>query len=127
LVFELTSEISEVTQTQLFDISLKSTIERCRELIREGHYAAIIGEYQNKPIAVVTMTENYALYTGGKIGVIQEFYVSPEYRSSGVGAMLIKQVTNYAKQHRCLALYQTLFTSHTSVDGGVAATSVLLG
>lgn len=127
MVFELTSEISEVTQTQLFDISLKSTIERCRELIREGHYAAIIGEYQNKPIAVVTMTENYALYTGGKIGVIQEFYVSPEYRSSGVGAMLIKQVTNYAKQQRCLALYQTLFTSHTSVDGGVGGMSVPLG
>ena len=36
-------------------------------------------------------------YAGGKIGVIHEFYVSPEYRSSGVGAQLIEQIKRHAK------------------------------
>jgi len=98
LVVELTTEICELTSAQHFDIDLKSTIERCHELIRDGHYLAIIGVCENTPIAVVTMTETYALYAGGKIGVIQEFYVSPEFRASGVGSMLIEQVQAYGKQ-----------------------------
>lgn len=99
LVVELTNEISELTKAQHFDINLNSTIERCRALIREGHYAAIVGEYQNKPIAMATFTETYALYAGGKIGLIQEFYISPESRATGVGTKLIEQVKKYGKQH----------------------------
>jgi len=98
-VVKLTNEISQLTNAKHFDIDLDSTSERCRELIRDGHYAAIIGEYENLPIAVVTMTETYALYAGGKIGVIQEFYIAPKYRASGVGSMLIEHVKEYALQH----------------------------
>jgi len=99
LVVDLTNEICELTKAQHFAINLNSTIERCRELIRDGHYAAIIGEYKNKSVAVVTFTETYALYAGGKIGVIQEFYVSPEFRTSGVGSLLVEQVKNYGNKH----------------------------
>jgi len=106
LVVDLTTEISELTKAQHFDIDLNGTIQRCSELINDGHYSAIIGFYENKPIAVVTMTETYALYAGGKIGVIQEFYVSPEFRASGIGSMLIEQVQNYGKGHNwsCIEL-----------------------
>ncbi len=106
LVVELTTEICELTKAQHFDIDLNGTIQRCRELIRDGHYSAIIGVYENNPVAVVTMTETYALYAGGKIGVIQEFYVSPEFRDSGVGSMLIEQVQDYANKHQwsCIEL-----------------------
>jgi len=106
LVVELTNEISKLTNVQHFDIDLNSTINRCRELIREGHYVAIIGEHNNSPVAVVTMTETYSLYAGGKIGVVQEFYVTPQYRDFGVGSMLIEQVQNYGKQQNwsCIEL-----------------------
>lgn len=66
-------------KTQHFDIDLNETIQRCSELITNGHYSAIIGAYENNPIAVVTMAETYAVYAGGKIGVIQEFHVSLEF------------------------------------------------
>jgi len=99
LVVALTSEISELTKAQHFDIDLVGTTQRCHELINEGHYFAIIGIHHDSPVAVVTMTETYALYAGGKIGVIQEFYVDPEFRASGVGSMLIEQVKIYGKQH----------------------------
>ena len=38
LVVELTNELSELTNPEHFDIDLNSTIQRCLELIRDGHY-----------------------------------------------------------------------------------------
>lgn len=106
LVVELTTEICELTHAKHFDIDLNDTIQRCNELISDGYYAVILGVYEGNPIAVVTITETYALYAGGKIGLIQEFYVSPEFRGSGVGSMLVKQVQGYGKKHNwsCIEL-----------------------
>lgn len=98
MVVQLTQEICERTKAQHFDIDLKGTIQRCEELLTAGHYAAIIGWSDNIPVAVSTITETYALYAGGKIGVIQEFYVIPEFRSSGVGTILIEQIRNYGQK-----------------------------
>ncbi len=100
LVISLTTEICELTNTQYFDINLNDTVKRCYELINNGHYAAIIGESDNEHIAVVTMSETYALYAGGKIGVIQECYVAPTFRSTGIGSTLIEQVQMYAKKQK---------------------------
>ena len=99
LVVELTNEICKLTKASHFDIDLNGTIQQCIELIHKGHYCAIIGEYNNKPIAVVTMTETYALYVKGKIGVIQEFYISPNFRASGIGSLLIEQVKMHGKNN----------------------------
>lgn len=99
LVVQLTQEICTRTHVQHFNIDLEGTIKRCAELLSAGHYAAIIGWLNNTPIAVSTISETYALYAGGKIGVIQEFYVAPEYRAAGVGAMLITQVKQYGQNH----------------------------
>ncbi len=98
LVVQLTQEICERTHAQHFDIDLEGTVQRCEALLTAGHYAAIVGWSDKIPVAVSTITETYALYAGGKIGVIPEFYVIPEFRSSGVGAMLIEQVRNYGRQ-----------------------------
>ena len=126
LVLALTAEITELTKTAHFDINLHETVERCKTLIRDGHYAGLIAYYNDvtdntvgqntfvnnkvpnkeKVIAVVTMSETYALYAAGKIGVVQEFYVSPDHRDSGVGSMLIEQVKIYGKKHNwsCIEL-----------------------
>jgi len=74
---------------------LEETVQRCAALLSAGHYAAILGWSKTTPVAVATITESYALYAGGKIGLIQEFYVVPEYRGSGIGTLLIKQVRDY--------------------------------
>lgn len=95
LAFELTQEITGRTHGKHFDIDLAGTIERCHELIADGHYTAIIAYADGIAVAVATITETYALYAGGKIGIIQEFYVKPEYRSGGVGTQLLGRVRNH--------------------------------
>ena len=106
LVVQLTQEICERTNAHHFNIDLAGTVQRCKELLSAGHYAAIIACSGNIPVAVSTITETYALYAGGKIGLIQEFYVVPEFRSSGIGAKLIEQVRNYGQNRgwSCLEL-----------------------
>lgn len=98
LVVQLTQEICDLTKARHFDIDLESTIQRCAALLSAGHYAAILVCSDNIPVAVSTITETYALYAGGKIGLIQEFYVVPDFRCSGVGAMLIEHVRNYGQK-----------------------------
>ena len=97
LVTKLTDEICARTNSNPFDIDINGTIARCAGLMRQGHYGAVIGFSEGTPIAVSTFTESYALYAGGKVGIIPEFYVDPSYRSVGVGAQLISEVKRYGK------------------------------
>ena len=43
-------------------------------------------------VGVVTVAESFAVYAGGRYGIINEMYVAPDYRSAGVGARLIEAV-----------------------------------
>ncbi|AOT11074.1 GNAT family N-acetyltransferase [Pseudoalteromonas luteoviolacea] len=106
MVVQLTSEICHKTNAKHFNIDVKSTSERCQDLLEGGHYLAIIGTLNHQPVAVATMTETYALYAGGKIGVIQEFYVSEELRSKQVGSLLIEQIKDFGRKREwaCIEL-----------------------
>lgn len=99
LVLQLTQEICVKTHSNPFSIDLTSTASKLRELILNKSYGAIIGTFNKKPIAVSTFTESYALYAGGKIGIIPEFYVVPEFRSTGIGAQLISKVKDYGREN----------------------------
>lgn len=98
-VIKLTEEICLKSNVKFFSINLEETVERCRKLIGDKNYGAIIGCMADQPIAISTFTESYALYAGGKIGVIPEFYVEPAYRSSGAGTKLISAVKDYGRNH----------------------------
>ncbi len=106
MVLTLTKEISKQSQTQLFDINLNDTIERCKNLLNDGHYSAILCYRDSQPIGVATFTETYALYAGGKMGVIQEFYIASPERSAGAGSKLLNQVRHYGKSNNwaCIEL-----------------------
>lgn len=98
-VIQLTEEICLKTNANHFDINLAGTIKRCQELLQENNYGALIAYSAETPIAIATFTESYALYAGGKVGIIPEFYVQPEFRSSGVGAELIAHIKDYGCRH----------------------------
>ena len=46
----------------------------------------------NGIVGVLTLSENFAIYTNGHYGLINELLVSPDHRSSGIGARLIEAV-----------------------------------
>jgi len=73
-------------------------------------------------LGVVTLAEAFAIYAGGRYGIIQELYVHPSHRSRGVGALLLDSVIAEARRrgwirvdvaaqhearwHRAVAFYQ---------------------
>jgi GNAT superfamily N-acetyltransferase len=99
LVIKLTEEICIKTHAKHFDIDLSGITKNCRELMRDKNYGAILGYSAGRPMAVSTFTESYALYAGGKVGIIPEFYVDPAFRSSGVGEKLLSQIQDYGRNH----------------------------
>lgn len=58
---------------------------------------AAFAEY-NEPVGLITLVECFAVYAGGNYGIINELYVSPPYRSKGVGKQLLDKVKETAKQ-----------------------------
>jgi GNAT superfamily N-acetyltransferase len=71
-----------------------SGLDRARtlaDLAGEGDrfLALLAREGGGECLGVLTLTETFAIYAGGRYGVIDELYVDPAHRSSGVGARLL--------------------------------------
>lgn len=92
LVMALTDEICARSGAEPFPVDTVATTSLCQQLIEKGHYTVLLGRYGRMPVAVATIAETHALYAGGVIGVVQEFFVRPEVRSTGVGAAMIEAV-----------------------------------
>lgn len=98
LVLELTEEICLRAKVPSFELDVAGTVARTRAFLLQGVYTVILGWDGGQAVAVACMAESYALYAGGKIGIVQEFYVQPAHRSGGVGASLIAEVYALGKQ-----------------------------
>lgn len=51
----------------------------------------------HKPIGVITIVKGKAIYNLGDFGIITELFILPEFRSKGVGALLIGKAKQYCK------------------------------
>ena len=51
----------------------------------------------NQIVGIATTTESFAIYANGLYGIINEMYVSPDYRSRGVGKDLIDGIKRLAR------------------------------
>lgn len=94
----LTEEIIQRTGIPSFDIDLASTIKLCEEFLEQDKYSVIAAFHDERIIGFGALCESFSLYADGKFGILQEFYVLPEYRSEKVGHHLITAIKEYAKQ-----------------------------
>ena len=99
LVNSLLSEIMERTGGQHFSVTDEETTELCRSLMEEGKYAAYLAldTATDTAVGCMTLCEAHALYARGTFGIIQELYISPDYRSRNVGAELLARAVEHAE------------------------------
>ncbi len=97
---ELLREIMDKINMEVFNLNREKTQQRAEELISKKSYFVFIAEYENKPIAFISMYESYALYAEGSFGTIPELYVRPEYRSLNIGKLLLEKAKEFAKSKK---------------------------
>lgn len=87
----LTDEIIERTGARHFNVDEEATSGLCRSLMEQGKYRVLLAfdAKSERPIGCATLCESHALYAEGSFGIIQEFYIEPEFRSQQVGAKLL--------------------------------------
>lgn len=89
----LTDEIMARTGAPHFNVDVTQIEADCRIFLEHGHYAVYLAEQAGtRCIGFAALCESRALYAGGTFGIIQEFYVSPQFRSAGAGRRLLDAV-----------------------------------
>ena len=61
-------------------------------------HVAFVARHGRSVVGVMTISEAFAIYAQGRYGVINEMFVLPEYRSRGVGALLIEAAKALGRQ-----------------------------
>lgn len=93
----LTNEIVEKTGIKHFDVDVPLAIRLCKTYIQNGQYNVIAAFDRNTIVGFGALCESHSLYAEGTFGIIQEFYVLPDYRSKKIGEKLIAEIVCFAK------------------------------
>ncbi len=93
----LTNEIIERTGIKHFDVNVPLAINLCENYVSNGLYHVVAAFDGDIIIGFGAICESRSLYAEGTFGIIQEFYVMPEYRSKEVGKSLIQEIIMFAK------------------------------
>jgi GNAT superfamily N-acetyltransferase len=96
----LTNEIIERTGIKHFDVDVALATGLCEDYVSTGVYSVIAAFDVDKIVGFGAMCESHSLYAEGAFGIIQEFYVMPDYRSNDVGKGLIQEITKFAKNNK---------------------------
>lgn len=95
---KLLAEIMQTVGVQAFEFNADESALWLRDYLDSGRYTAFIACSDSvQVIGVITLVEGCALYAGGLMGIIPEFYVDPEWRSRGVGTALAKAARAHAR------------------------------
>jgi len=95
----LTDEIMTKTGALHFDVDAVKIENDCRNFLKSGRYVVYLAQAAGAQCAgFATLCESHALYAGGSFGIIQEFYVEPQFRSAGLGRRLLDAVVAHGRR-----------------------------
>ena len=77
------------------------------EIDADDRHSTLLAMDEEEVVGIVTLSESISLYAGGHIGVINELYVAPEYRSEGVGKILLDAAKNLGEERGWVRLEVT--------------------
>jgi len=98
MVGELLTEIVSAGGIPAFNFNHADTVSRLTDFFnREKYFAFVARDRSGAPVGFVTLYESCALYTEGIFGTIPEFYVRPDWRSSGIGRRLASQAKAFGR------------------------------
>lgn len=98
LVGELLIGIMQSIGEQAFNFNPIETENRSRNYIQQGvYFVFVVRDIKDKTFGFITLCETRSLYAEGTFGLIQEFYVRPEYRSQKIGKSLLDQAKLFAR------------------------------
>jgi GNAT superfamily N-acetyltransferase len=89
LVEQLLRELGEEGE-ELGELRTEAVLSQWRSL-GDGTVALLAETPDGEAVGVVTLVETFAIYANGRYGIINEMYVAPSHRSTGVGARLIAE------------------------------------
>ena len=77
------------------NLGFEELLELFPDIDADDHHSTLLALNEDgEAVGVITIAECLSLSAGGRYGVINELYVVPDYRSAGVGKMLM----NFAKE-----------------------------
>jgi len=100
----LTCEIIERTGIKHFDVDVPLAEKLCKEFMELGKYAVIAAFDNDRIVGFGALCESHSLYAEGTFGIVQEFYVLPEFRSKSIGKKLLASIVDYAKSKKWVRL-----------------------
>ncbi|GJL53339.1 MAG: acetyltransferase [Nitrospirales bacterium] len=100
MVNDLLQEVMRETNVPSFDVNVDLMKAQARQYIEAEQYVVFFAALPDReePLGLLSVCECCALYAGGKFGVIPECYVRQDFRSQGIGGMLMVAVKEYGKQ-----------------------------
>jgi len=109
-VLELTELLSILFAQEVeFEPDIDAQVRGLRLIISDSNVGLIlIARKQGKIVAMANLLYTVSTALGGKVGLLEDMVVRPEYRGQGVGLALLSAAIEYAQQVGCLRL--TLLT-----------------
>lgn len=90
-------EICEKTNTLPNLPPTSQSFQLCENLLKNETYKVFTAVTNNQIVGFLSLCSSYALYAGGEFGIIQEFFVSPAFRSNKVGSKLLHKANEYGR------------------------------
>ena len=83
---------------ELGELAREHVLEKWRDR-KHMYYVLAAKDETGNMVGILTLSVAFAIYANGDYGVIDEMYVTPEYRSARIGALLVDEAIRIGRDH----------------------------